>query len=327
MKQPAHRSAGRNRGGRPVNGVLLLDKPAGITSNAAVQNVRRLFRAQKAGHTGTLDPMASGLLPICLGEATKFSHLLLEADKAYVATVRLGVTTTTGDLEGKITARHAVRATPEDIKHALKGFAGEILQTPPMYSALKRAGQRLYMLARAGGDVPRAPRSIVIHKLDLLGVEGDELRLFVSCSKGTYVRVLAEDLGRALGCGACLSGLRREGVGNFRLSRGAVSLEQIEQMPPAERDALPLPADALVSSLPRLDLDPETALRLSHGQSVAHSATPDEGLARIYGPSGIFLGVAEVKAQGRIVPRRLVSGPALQRPAGQVLVEKPWVRE
>jgi len=308
MSQPVHRSAGRTRGGRPVNGVLLLDKPAGITSNAAVQSVRRLFRAQKAGHTGTLDPMASGLLPICLGEATKFSHLLLEADKAYAATVRLGMTTTTGDLDGETTARHAVQATPEDIRHALEGFAGEILQTPPMYSALKHDGQRLYQLARAGRDVPRAPRSIVIRKLDLLGVEGDEVSLFVSCSKGTYVRVLAEDLGRALGCGACLSGLRREGVGNFRLSLGAVSLDQIEQTAPGERDALLLPADALVSSLPRLDLDPEAALRLSHGQSVAHSAVHDEGLARIYGPTGIFLGVAEVRAQGRIVPRRLVSG-------------------
>lgn len=316
MSQPVRHGTGRNRGGRPVNGVLLLDKPAGITSNAAVQNVRRLFQAPKAGHTGTLDPMASGLLPICLGEATKFSHLLLEADKAYVATVRLGVTTTTGDLDGKTTARHAVQATPEDIKHALEGFAGEILQTPPMYSALKRDGQRLYKLARAGGVVSRAPRSIVIHKLDLLGVEGDELRVFVSCSKGTYVRVLAEDLGRALGCGACLSGLRREGVGNFQLSRGAVSLDRIEQMAPAEREALLLPADALVSSLPRLDLDPEAALRLSHGQSVAHGAVHDEGLARIYGPSGIFLGVAEIKAPGRIVPRRLVSGADAAAVAG-----------
>jgi tRNA pseudouridine55 synthase len=290
-----------------VNGVLLLDKPAGITSSAAVQNVRRLFRAQKAGHTGTLDPMASGLLPICLGEATKFSHLLLGADKAYVATIRLGVTTTTGDLEGKTTARHAVEVTPAAVEHALKGFAGEMLQTPPMYSALKHAGQRLYKLARAGADVPRAPRSIVIHRLDLLGVEGDELSIFVSCSKGTYVRVLAEDLGRVLGCGACLSRLRREGVGAFRLSGGAVSLEQIEQMAPGERDALLLPADALVSSLPRLDLDPETALRLSHGQCVTHHAVPDEGLARIYGPGGTFLGIAEIKAQGQVVPRRLVS--------------------
>jgi tRNA pseudouridine55 synthase len=316
MSQPARRSSARNRGGRPVNGVLLLDKSSGTTSSAAVQAVRRLFRAQKAGHTGTLDPMASGLLPICLGEATKFSHLLLGADKAYVATVHLGVTTTTGDLEGETTARHAVEATPAGIEDALKGFTGEILQTPPMYSALKHNGQRLYKLARAGGDVPRAPRSIVIHRLDLLGVEGDVVRIFVSCSKGTYVRVLAEDIGRVLGCGACLSALRREAVGTFRLSRGSVSLEQIERMAPGERDALLLPADTPVSSLPRVDLDLEGALRLRNGQRVAHRAVPDEGLARIYGPGGIFLGVAEVRAQGQIVPRRLVSGASAAAVAG-----------
>ena len=316
MSRPVRGSSARNRGGRPVDGVLLLDKPSGTTSSAAVQAVRRLFRAQKAGHTGTLDPMASGLLPICLGEATKFSHLLLGADKAYVATVRLGVTTTTGDLEGETTARHAVEATPVGIERALKGFTGEILQTPPMYSALKHNGQRLYKLARAGTNVPRAPRRIVIHRLDLRGVEGDELRIFVSCSKGTYIRVLAEDLGRVLGCGACLSGLRREAVGTFRLSGGAVSLEQIERMAPGERDAVLLPADALVFSLPRVDLDPEAALRLSHGQRVAHRAVPDEGLARIYGPGGIFLGVAEVRAQGQIVPRRLVSGASAAAVAG-----------
>lgn len=307
MNHAAYGGSARRRRGRAVHGVLLLDKTSGITSSAVVQNVRRLFHAQKAGHTGTLDPMASGLLPICLGEATKFSHLLLGADKTYIATVRLGVTTTTGDLEGKITSQRAVEATPEDIAQALKAFSGEILQTPPMYSALKHGGQRLYKLARAGTEVARAPRSIFIHRLDLLGVEGEELRLFVSCSKGTYLRVLAEDLGRVLGCGACLSGLRREGVGTFRLSGGAFSLDQIERMAPGERDALLLPADALVLSLPRLDLDPESALRLSHGQRVAHCAVQEEGLARIYAPGGIFLGVAEVKAHGQIVPRRLVS--------------------
>jgi tRNA pseudouridine55 synthase len=232
---------------------------------------------------------------------------LLEADKAYVATVRLGVTTTTGDLEGEITARHPVEASREDIERALKLFAGEIRQTPPMYSALKWNGKPLYAIARAGGDVPRAPRSIMIHKLDLLEFENGELRLFLSCSKGTYVRVLAEDLGRVLGCGACLSGLRREDVGDFRLSKGAVRLEQVERMAPAERDALLLPADVLVSTLPRLDLDPQMASRLSHGQVVAHISTPAEGLARIYGPGGAFLGVAEVRARGEIVPRRLMS--------------------
>jgi tRNA pseudouridine55 synthase len=290
-----------------VDGVLLLDKAAGMTSSTVVQEVRRLFRAQKAGHTGTLDPLATGLLPICLGEATKFSHILLDADKSYVATIRLGVTTRTGDLEGEVTERHEVRAGREDISQALKAFTGEILQTPPMYSALKRGGQPLYKLARAGADVPRAARRIVIHKADLLGMAGDELVLSVTCSKGTYVRVLAEDLGRALGCGGCLAGLRREAVGNFNLASGAVTLERLEDMAPTERDALLLPEDALVSGLPRLELDSPAALRLSRGQSIAHSAAQASGLARIYGPGGVFLGVAEVKGDGQVVPRRLMS--------------------
>lgn len=307
MTATAHPGIGHTGGWRVVDGVLLLDKPAGITSSAAVQRIRRLFRAQKAGHTGTLDPMATGLLPICLGEATKFSHLLLGADKAYVATMRLGITTSTGDLEGQVTARHDVRVTDTDIVQALKAFTGEILQTPPMYSALKRDGQPLYKLARAGTEVTREPRAIVIRRLELLGLDGDELKVLVSCSKGTYVRVLAEDLGRALGCGGCLSGLRREAVGDFRLSAGAVTLERVEQAAPDEREALLLPQDALVSSLPRVDLDPRTARRLSQGQSIAHSAAHSVGLARVYGPGGAFMGVAEIMAKGEIVPRRLVS--------------------
>jgi len=307
MNQPVRSRADRDGGWRAVNGVLLLDKSVGITSSAAVQRVRRLFRAQKAGHTGTLDPLATGLLPICFGEATKFSHILLDADKAYVATIRLGITTRTGDLEGEVTGRQEVRVGREDVEHALKSFTGEIQQTPPMFSALKRDGQPLYKLARAGTDVPRAPRRIVVRKLELRAFTGDELVLFVTCSKGTYVRVLAEDLGRALGCGACLAGLRREGVGSFRLASGAATLERLEGMTPAERDALLLPADVLVSGLPRLELDSRTALRLSQGQSVAHTAADTSGLARIYGPDGVFLGVVEVTGAGQIVPRRLIS--------------------
>ena len=307
MNRSASRSAGRDGVWRLLDGVLLFDKPSGITSNTAVQKVRRLFRVEKAGHTGTLDPMATGLLPVCLGEATKFSHLLLEADKTYSATILLGVTTSTGDLEGKITTRSRVQAEREGIEHVLERFVGLTLQTPPMYSAIKRGGQPLYKLARAGGEVPREPRSIVIRSLILLGLEGEELKLSVSCSKGTYIRVLAEDIGRELGCGACLSALRREGVGGFRLSQSTVTLEQLEQMPPAERDALLLPEDALVSSLPRLDLDAAGALRLRHGQSVERSEAHVAGLARIYGPSREFLGVGEVTAPGLIVPRRLVS--------------------
>ena len=307
MNRFAPRDAGRDGKWRLLDGVLLFDKPSGITSNTAVQKVRRLFRVKKAGHTGTLDPMATGLLPVCLGEATKFSHFLLEADKAYAATILLGVTTSTGDLEGKVTARSKVQAEREGIGHVLKRFVGQIFQTPPMHSAIKRGGQPLYKLARAGGEVPREPRSIVIRSLTLLGLEGEELKLSVSCSKGTYIRVLAEDIGRQLGCGACLSALRREGVGGFRLSQSSVTLEQLEQMAPSDRDALLLPEDALVSSLPRLDLDAAGALRLRHGQSVERSEAHVAGLARIYGPSREFLGVGEVTARGVIVPRRLIS--------------------
>jgi tRNA pseudouridine55 synthase len=193
----------------------------------------------------------------------------------------------------------------------LKRFVGRILQTPPMYSAIKRGGQPLYKLARAGGEVPREPRSVVIRSLTLLGREGDELRVSVSCSKGTYIRVLAEDIGRQLGCGACLSALRREGVGDFRLSRSTATLEQLEQMAPGDRDALLLPEDVLVSSLPRLDLDAAGALRLRHGRSVERSEACTAGLARIYGPDREFLGVAEVTVPGHIVPRRLTSAARL----------------
>jgi tRNA pseudouridine55 synthase len=320
MNRSAPRSAGRDGGWRLLDGVLLFDKPSGITSNTAVQKVRRLFRVEKAGHTGTLDPMATGLLPVCLGEATKFSHLLLEADKAYAATILLGVTTSTGDLEGKVTARSKVQAEREGIERVLKRFVGQILQTPPMYSAIKRDGQPLYKLARAGGEVPRAPRSIVIRSLTLLGLEGEELKVSVGCSKGTYIRVLAEDIGRQLGCGACLSALRREGVGGFRLSQSTVTLEQLEQLAPVERDALLLPEDALVSSLPRLDLDAAGALRLIHGRSVERSDAHVAGLARIYGPSREFLGVGEVTAPGLIVPRRLVSTARAAAASGPSIV-------
>jgi tRNA pseudouridine55 synthase len=290
---------------RAVDGVLLLDKPGGISSNAALQKVRRLFLADKGGHTGTLDPMATGLLPVCLGEATKFSHLLLGADKRYLASVQLGVTTTTGDLEGGIVKRSPVSVSRDEAEEVLSRFRGPIQQTPPMYSAIKHGGQPLYKLARAGGEVPRAPRSIIIHSLSLMRIEGDQLQLAVNCSKGTYVRVLAEDIGNALGCGACLAGLRREGVGSFSLSSRAVTLEQIEQLASAERDALLLPADALVAGLPRLDLDAREALRLIRGQPVERAGARVAGLARIYGPNCEFLGVVEVTPPGRIVPWRL----------------------
>lgn len=313
---------------RAVDGVLLLDKPAGITSHTAVQKVRRLFNAAKAGHTGTLDPLATGLLPVCLGEATKFSHLLLEADKNYLASIRLGVSTTTGDLEGEVTTRLEVDMNQEKIESVLKNFVGEILQTPPMYSAIKQGGQPLYKLARAGRELPRAPRKVSINSLTLVDLAGDELTVRVCCSKGTYVRVLAEDVGRELACGACLSALRREAVGAFTLCFGAVTLQQLELLTMAEREALLMPADALVAALPRFDLDAVETRRLSRGQPVerpeAHAVA---GLVRIYGPDHEFLGVAEVTRPGHIVPRRLKSQARATGSTGQVLLEKPGVRE
>jgi tRNA pseudouridine55 synthase len=290
---------------RAVDGVLLLDKPSGITSHTAVQKVRHLFDAAKAGHTGTLDPLATGLLPVCLGEATKFSHSLLEADKTYLAAIRLDITTDTGDLEGEVTARFPVKVEAGEVVAVLKCFIGETRQTPPMYSAIKHAGQPLYKLARAGHEIAREPRRVFISSLDLIQLAGHELTVRVSCSKGTYVRVLAEDIGRKLACGGALSALRREAVGDFALSSGAVTLEQLEQLTLAERDALLLPADALVSTLPRFDLNAIEARRMSQGQPVDRTGVLAEGLARIYGPDRRFLGVAEVTGPGHIVPKRL----------------------
>lgn len=295
----------RNTAKRAVDGVLLLDKPAGITSSTAVQKARRLLNAAKAGHTGTLDPQATGLLPICLGEATKFAHLLLDADKRYLATVRLGVTTDTGDLEGKVLARQEGRRARDEIEAVLGRFRGPVQQTPPMYSALKHEGQRLYRLARAGTEVAREPRNIVIHELALAGIEGEDVMLSVTCSKGTYIRVLAEDIGQALGCGACLAGLRREGVGGMALSSGAVTLEQLESLSEARRDALVQPPDTLVAALPRLDLSAVETGRILQGQPVEHHGAGKTGLARIYGPDRAFLGVVEVTSPGHIQPRRL----------------------
>jgi tRNA pseudouridine55 synthase len=305
MSRPSSASPAGGTRWRPVDGVLLLDKPAGITSSAAVQKVRRLYSAAKAGHTGTLDPMATGLLPVCLGEATKFAHLLLDAEKHYLATVRLGVTTTTGDLEGKTLTTTDGGRRRDEVEAVLARFRGPIQQTPPMYSAVKHGGQRLYRLARAGAEVARQPRSIFISKLDLIEIEGEEFRLAVSCSKGTYIRALAEDIGRALGCGACLAALRRAGVGGMTLSPEPVSLERVESLPLSGRDALLLPPDALVASLPRLDLDTAGAVRLLQGQALEHHAAGQVGFARIYGPDSMFLGVVEVTTPGRILPRRL----------------------
>jgi tRNA pseudouridine55 synthase len=291
--------------------VLLLDKPAGITSHTAVQRVRRLLSAHKAGHTGTLDPLATGLLPICLGEATKFSHALLGADKTYLATIRLGVETATGDLEGEVRAQTPVDVGEEQVRAALIPFVGEIPQVPPMYSAIKHHGQPLYKFARAGRELPRAPRRVLIRELRLIRFAPPELDVSVTCSKGTYVRVLAEDIGRHLGCGGCLAALRRTAVGEFSDTEKLMNLASLEAMSQDERIGQLLSEDALLSSLPRLDLGAEEVLRLRQGQGIERNDVGAPGLVRIYGPGQEFLGMAEVLEAGRIVPRRLRRSPAL----------------
>ncbi len=291
---------------RPVDGVLLLDKPEGLTSNAALQRAKRALRAEKAGHTGTLDPAATGLIALCFGEATKFSGALLDADKNYHAVVQLGVTTRTGDREGEVLERREARVDAAAAERALAGFRGRILQVPPMHSAIKLAGTPLYAYARKGQEVERAPRQVVVHALELERIEGDRLHLVIHCGKGTYVRTLAEDIGRALGCGAHLAALRRTAVGPFDLDR-AVPLDRFEEMGEAERLACLLPVDALVAPLPALVLGGPQARRMRHGQPVLTEAGRVPGPVRLYDEEGRFLGLGEVVSGGVINPKRLVA--------------------
>jgi len=287
-----------------VDGVLLLDKPVGASSNAALQRARRLMEASKAGHTGTLDPLASGLLALTLGEATKFSADLLEADKCYQARLELGVTTTTGDAEGDIVERRPVDVSEPVFQSVLSRFSGDLRQVPPMHSALKRDGQPLYRLARKGVAVERSARSVVVRRLWLIAWDPRQPAIGVECGKGLYVRTLAEDIGAALGCGAHLGALRRTGVGPFDVA-AAIGLEELERLSLHERRERLLPIDALLQALPRVDLDPLASERLEHGQKITCGAQ-NTGRARVYGPQGRLLGVASVD-QGLLVARRLVS--------------------
>ncbi|MDT8878926.1 tRNA pseudouridine(55) synthase TruB [Halomonas saccharevitans] len=302
----------RRRRGLPVNGVLLLDKPAGASSNHALQRARRLFQAQKAGHTGTLDPMATGLLPVCFGEATKFSAHLLEADKVYRTRVELGVVTDSGDAEGEVIERHAVpRLTEADIEGVLARFRGEIDQIPPMYSALKHQGRKLYELAREGKSIERAARRVTVYDARLLACEAEAFELEVRVSKGTYVRTLAEDIGRALGCGAHISALRRLATGPFT-SDGMQDFAALEALADqAEREAVLLPVDALIDHLPRLDVDGEAAGRLTHGQSARVEARglAEGETARLYRGEA-FLGLGTVTGPQEVAPKRLLSTAA-----------------
>lgn len=289
---------------RRVDGVLLFHKPAGITSNGALQQVKRLFSAERAGHTGTLDPMASGLLPICFGEATKFSAELLDSDKRYVARVRLGERTDTGDAEGTVIERREARVSREQLIEALARFRGDIEQVPPMYSAIKHQGRPLYEYARKGKEIERKPRLVRVSAIQLREFEAGEALVALTCSKGTYVRVLAEDLGEALGCGAHLSGLVRTAVGSLCLEQ-AHTFEELAQLEVGGRGAWLLPVDSLLRDHPAISLPNPLALRFLHGQVIRHE-TGQAGRVRVYGPDEVFLGVATVEALGMVRPQRLL---------------------
>jgi len=300
----------RRQKGRNVQGILLLDKPLGETSNGALQQVKRLYQARKAGHTGSLDPLADGLLPICFGAATKISAFLLDADKRYWVRVKLGETTTTADAEGDLVERRPVEGVDEArVQQALKQFRGEIQQIPPMYSALKHKGERLYKLARAGVEVEREPRTVHIHQLELTRFELPEMELEVRCTKGTYVRTLAEDIGKTLGCGAHVTGLRRTGVGPYGADQ-LVTMAQIESVLEADGlaglDKLLLPVESALAHWPEIRLSPDSAFYLKQGQPVLVPNAPTEGQVRLYDPNSHFIGVGEILDDGRVAPRRLM---------------------
>ncbi|TVQ37743.1 MAG: tRNA pseudouridine(55) synthase TruB [Wenzhouxiangella sp.] len=289
-----------------VSGILLLDKPSGLTSNAVLGRAKRILATKKAGHTGTLDPMASGLLVLCFGEATKVSGFLLDADKAYEAEATLGVTTDSEDAEGEVIERREVPPlTRDDVESVLGSFRGPIMQVPPMHSALKYKGQRLYELARRGEEVERPARAITIHELSLTGFESPRLQLTVTCTKGTYIRSLVRDIGEALGCGAHLSALRRTLSAPFALAN-AHTLDELDGLDVEAARALLLPADVALAHLPGLDLDPEQATRLCQGQKLSGLAAIAPGLVRVYG-DGAFLGIGETDGCGRLKAKRLLA--------------------
>lgn len=294
---------------RKVDGILVLDKPRGLTSNAALQKIRWLLNAEKAGHTGSLDPLATGVLPLCFGEATKFSQYLLDADKGYETLMHLGVTTATGDAEGEVLERRDVSVDRDALEAVLSRFRGDISQIPPMYSALKRDGQPLYKLARAGEVVEREPRSVTIGRLDLLSFEPPFARLSVACSKGTYIRTLVEDIGQALGAGAHVAELRRTQAGPFSLDQ-TISLESLEQAH-AEGgsealDRFLMPADSGLEHWPLLQLSEHSSYYWLHGQPVRAPQAPKFGMVRVQDHEGRFIGIGEVSDDGRIAPRRLI---------------------
>lgn len=293
---------------RQIDGVLLIDKPYDISSNNALQKARWLLNAAKAGHTGVLDPLATGLLPMCLGEATKFSSYLLDADKGYRATLRFGAATSTGDIEGEVVRECPVAFDEARLRQVLQQFVGEISQVPPMYSALKHQGKPLYEYAREGIEIHREPRQITIHALKLISFDGVEAVIDVLCSKGTYIRTLAEDIAIALDCAAHLTGLRRTTTGGFQLAQ-AHTLAELEQLDMAAREALLLPVDVLLQHFPAHTLDVSAAARFIHGQAVPFAGECARMTRfRVYSDvNAEFLGLAEVRADDMLHPIRLLA--------------------
>ena len=296
----------RSRSGRVVNGILLLDKPPGLTSNAALQAAKRVFQASKAGHTGSLDPIATGLLPLCFGEATKVSSFFLNADKYYKSVFTLGAATDTGDSEGRILSTCAdVTISDEMIESALDEFRGEIEQVPPMYSAVKFQGQPLYKLARQGIEVERKPRQVTIYELSFMRRDEVSVEISLHCSSGFYVRSLAHELGQRLGCGAYVSSLRRTGVGQFSID-DAVSLQSLQQETDLQvMDSLLIAMDVGLQHLPGVRLSDDAAYYLCRGQPVKAAHVPSNGWVRLYADEVGFLGVGKVLDDGRVAPKRL----------------------
>lgn len=304
------------RRGRDIHGVLLLDKPQGLSSNDALQKVKRIFRANKAGHTGALDPLATGMLPICLGEATKFSQYLLDADKRYRVIARLGQRTDTSDADGQVISERDVTFTQAQLDEALESFRGETQQVPSMYSALKYQGRPLYEYARQGVEVPREARSITVHELQFIRWQENELELEIHCSKGTYIRTIIDDLGEKLGCGAHVIMLRRLQVARYPIEK-MITLEQLNALQgepgdlseeaQIQLDALLMPMDSPASDYPEVNLSEIAAGYFKQGQPVQASGTPADGLVRVTeGEARKFIGMAEIADDGRVAPRRLV---------------------
>jgi tRNA pseudouridine55 synthase len=291
---------------RAVHGVLLLDKPHGFSSNQALQKVKWLYQAQKAGHTGTLDPLATGVLPICFGEATKFAQHLTDENKTYIASVKFGETTTTGDKEGEVLHAVACDVQQAEIESVLPSLTGEITQIPPMYSALKVDGKPLYAYAREGVELERAPRQVTIFAIKLLDCQDNIANIEVTCSKGTYIRTLAEDIGKALNVGAHLVDLRRTATATYQIAH-TVTLEALEAMTMEARDALLLPVDTAINALPKVELYDDAAYYFKQGNPVWLSGNIPDGEVRVYNEAGLFLGIGVQLANGRIAPKRIVN--------------------